>query len=169
MFWPLRHETYLHIQTSASTAGKRKKPLTGRGFRALSCITDDTAVLSRSRPPFLFAFPTILMQSGGRYIGGYRHVNFRHSQHPWAAPIKKSLAPPLGRYDFLSVLSFHLNQQNSRCFCRASFPLRGAGAFFCRIFRKAHEVYRCRSPPPFGSPVNRPWIEMEVHNEESQS
>ena len=38
MFWPLRHETYLHIQTSASTAGKRKKPLTGRGFRALSCI-----------------------------------------------------------------------------------------------------------------------------------
>ena len=29
-----------HIQTSASTAGKRKKPLTGRGFRALSCITD---------------------------------------------------------------------------------------------------------------------------------
>ena len=28
------------IQTSASTAGKRKKPLTGRGFRALSCITD---------------------------------------------------------------------------------------------------------------------------------
>ena len=27
------------------TAGKRKKPLTGRGFRVLSYITDDTAVL----------------------------------------------------------------------------------------------------------------------------
>ena len=35
MFWPLRHETYLHIQTSASTAGKRKKPLTGRQFLML--------------------------------------------------------------------------------------------------------------------------------------
>ena len=51
MFWPLRHETYLHIQTSASTAGKRKKPLTGRGFRALSCITDETvALLSQQKP-----------------------------------------------------------------------------------------------------------------------
>ena len=38
------------------------------------------AALRKSEPPFLFAFPTMLMQSGGRYIGGYRHVNFRHSQ-----------------------------------------------------------------------------------------
>ena len=51
MFWPLRHETYLHIQISASTAGKRKKPLTGRGFRALSCITDETVVLLSQQKP----------------------------------------------------------------------------------------------------------------------
>ena len=25
------------------------------------------------------SFSTMLMRSGGRYIGGYRHVNFRHS------------------------------------------------------------------------------------------
>ena len=126
------------------------------------------ALIFQSRR-FVLLFGSMLMQSGGRYMGGYRHVNFRHSQHPWAAPIKKSLAPPPGRYDFLSALSFHLNQQNSRCFCRASFPLRGAGVFYCRFFRKAPEVCRCRSPPPFDSLVNRPWIEMEVHNEESQS
>ena len=28
-------------------------------------------------------------------------------------------------------------------------------------------VCRCRSPPPFDSPVNHPRIEMEVHNEEN--
>ena len=166
MFWPLRHETYLHIQTSASTAGKRKKPLTGRSFPMQTHIAD-TAVLSRSRPLFLFAFPTMLMQSRGRYIGGYRHVNFCHSYHPWAAPIKKSLAPPLGRYDYLSALSFQLKQKNYGYFCCASFPLCGAGAFCCRFFGKVPEVRRCRSPPPFDSPVNHPWIEMEVHNEEN--
>ena len=119
----------------------------------------DTAVLSRSRPLFLFAFPTMLMQSRGRYIGGYRHVNFCHSYHPWAAPIKKSLAPPLGRYDYLSALSFQLKQKNYGYFCCASFPLCGAGAFCCRFFGKVPEVRRCRSPPPFDSPVNHPWIE----------
>ena len=115
----------------------------------------DTAVLSRSRPLFLFAFPTMLMQSRGRYIGGYRHVNFCHSYHPWAAPIKKSLAPPLGRYDYLSALSFQLKQKNYGYFCCASFPLCGAGAFCCRFFGKVPEVRRCRSPPPFDSPVKR--------------
>ena len=45
------NETSLHIQTSASTAGKRKKPLTGRGFRALSCITDETVVLLSQQKP----------------------------------------------------------------------------------------------------------------------
>ena len=64
----------LNIQTSASTAGKRKKPLTGRGFRALSCITDDTAVLSRSRPPFLFASTTPAPCSGMAALGGSRHA-----------------------------------------------------------------------------------------------
>ena len=29
-------------------------------------------------------------------------------------------------------------------------------AFYCRFFRKAPEVCRCRSPPPFDSLVNRP-------------
>ena len=69
--------------------------------------------------------------------------------------LKKS-CPSSGRYDYLSALSFQLKQQNYSCFCRASFPLRGAGAFWCRFFEKAPEVCRCRSPPPFGSLVNRP-------------
>ena len=68
----------------------------------------------------------------------------------------KKASPFLGEYEYLSVLSFHLNQKNSRCFCRASFPLRGAGAFGCRFFGKAPEVCRCRSPPPFDSLINRP-------------
>ena len=70
--------------------------------------------------------------------------------------LKKSLAPPPGEYDYLSVLSFHLNQQNSRYFCCADFPLWGVGVFCCRFFGKACEVCRCRSPPPFDSLVNRP-------------
>ena len=39
--------------------GKEKKPLTGRGFRALSCITDDTAVLRNQSRRF---FSPILNQ-----------------------------------------------------------------------------------------------------------
>ena len=69
--------------------------------------------------------------------------------------LKKSLALPLGEYEYLSVLSFHLNQKNSRCFCRASFPLRGA-ALLAVDFWEAPEVCRCRSPPPFDSLINRP-------------
>jgi hypothetical protein len=40
----------------------------------------EVAALRKSEPPFLFAFSTMLVQSGGRYIGGCRYVNFRHSQ-----------------------------------------------------------------------------------------
>ena len=53
--------------------------------------------------------------------------------------LKKVLRLPPGRYDYLSALSFQLKQQNYSCFCRASFPLRGAGAFWCRFFEKAPE------------------------------
>lgn len=72
------------------------------------------------------------------------------------------LAPP-------QVLSYQISKQNHTDFCRASFPLRGTGAFYCRYFGIALEIYRCRSPPPFDSPVNHAWIEMEVHNAENQS
>ena len=72
-----------------------------------------------------------------------------------------------GVFDYLSALSFQLKQKNYGYFCCASFPLCGAGAFCCRFFGKVPEVRRCRSPPPFDSPVNHPWIEMEVHNEEN--
>ena len=96
-------------------------------------------------------------------------VSFAFSKLTWSTSIKKSIAPPPGRYDYLSALSFQLKQKNHSHFCCASFPLRGAGAFYCRFFGKSSEVCRCRSPPPFDSLVNRPWIEMEVHNEESQS
>jgi hypothetical protein len=39
------------------------------------------ALIFQSRR-FVLLFGSMLMQSGGRYMGGYRHVNFRHSQHP---------------------------------------------------------------------------------------
>ena len=65
MLWPLRNKTYLHIQTSASTAGKRKKPLAGRSFPMQTYIAD-TAVLSRSRPPFFcFDDPCTVFWHGG--------------------------------------------------------------------------------------------------------
>ena len=40
--------------------------------------------------------------------------------------------------------------------CRASIPLWGAGVFACRFLDRRAVCYRCRSPPPFGSPVNHP-------------
>ena len=70
--------------------------------------------------------------------------------------LKKSIAPPPGKYNIASALLFHVIQYNSDCFCRASFPLQGAGAFYCRFFGKAPEVCHCRSPPPLGSPVDKP-------------
>ena len=137
-------------------SGEKKKTADGQRISCAFLYHWRYGGFEKSEPPFLFAFPTMLMQSRGRYIGGYRHVNFCHSYHPWAAPIKKSLAPPLGRYDYLSALSFQLKQKNYGYFCCASFPLCGAGAFCCRFFGKVPEVRRCRSPPPFDSPVNHP-------------
>ena len=62
-----------HIQTSASTAGKRKKPLAGRSFPMQTHIAD-TAVLSKSRPPFLFASTTPAPCSGMAALGGSRYA-----------------------------------------------------------------------------------------------
>ncbi|RGW17681.1 hypothetical protein DWV87_18950 [Ruminococcus sp. AF13-28] len=60
------------------SAGRRQKKKSRRTVDTFSRAYG-AAALRRSEPPFLFAFPTMLMQSGGRYMGGYRHVNFRHS------------------------------------------------------------------------------------------
>ena len=107
--------------------------------------------------------------SRGGILGGCRHVCVSGSQYPWVTSVKKSLAPPPGHYVFISVLSICVNQYNHRFSCRASIPLWGAGVFACRFLDRRAVCYRCRSPPPFDSPVNYPWIEMEVHDEKSQS
>ena len=60
------------------SAGRRQKKKSRRKADTFPRAYE-AAALRKSEPPFLFAFPTMLMQSGGRYIGGYRHVNFRHS------------------------------------------------------------------------------------------
>ena len=45
---------------------------------------------------------------------------------------------------------------NNGCSWRASFPSRKSGVFCCHFFGDDPVVCRCRSPPPFDSPVNHP-------------
>ena len=45
---------------------------------------------------------------------------------------------------------------NRGCSWCASFPLRKSGVFCCFFFGDDPVVCRCRSPPPFDSPVNHP-------------
>ena len=94
-------------------------------------------------------------------------VSFAFSKLTWSTSVKKSIAPPPGKYNIASALSFHVIQYNNDCSWRASFPSRKSGVFCCHFFGDDPVVCRCRSPPPFDSPVNHPWIEMEVHNEEN--
>ena len=94
----------------------------------------------------------------GRHIGGCRCACISGSLYPWVTSIKKSLAPPPGYSTFTSALSFCINQHNNRLFRRASFSLWGAGVSYCWIWGKSPDSYRCRSPPPFDSLVNHPWI-----------
>ena len=94
-------------------------------------------------------------------------VSFAFSKLTWSTSVKKSLAPPPGKYNIASALSFRVIQYNNDCSWRASFPSWKSGVFCCHFFGDDPVVCRCRSPPPFDSPVNHPWIEMEVHNEEN--
>ena len=87
---------------------------------------------------------------------------FTFSKLTWSTSVKKSIAPPLGKYNIASALSFHVIQYNNGCSWRASFPSWKSGVFCCHFFGDDPVVCRCRSPPPFDSPVNHPWIEMEV-------
>ena len=94
-------------------------------------------------------------------------VSFAFSKLTRSTSVKKSIAPPPGKYNIASALSFHVIQYNNGCSWRASFPSRKSGVFCCHFFGDDPVVCRCRSPPPFDSPVNHPRIEMEVHNEEN--
>ena len=58
--------------------------------------------------------------------------------------LKKLLAPPPGKYDCQSALSFYLNQQNNEFFCCASL-LREAGALLS-IFRKSSRSISVADP-----------------------
>ena len=94
-------------------------------------------------------------------------VPFAFSKLTWSTSVKKSIAPPPGKFSIASALSFYVIKYNRSCPWRASFPSRKSGVFCCHFFGDDPVVCRCRSPPPFDSPVNHPWIEMEVHNEEN--
>ena len=91
-----------------------------------------------------------------------------HSTHE-ASSIKKSCSSS-GRYDYQSVLSFHLNQQNSRSFLLRQFPI-GELALLVSVFRKGPEA--CQAMlinilHPIHSPIAHE-SKWEAHNEESQS
>ena len=73
-----------------------------------------------------------------------------------SSEVKKSIAPPPGKYNIASALSFHVIQYNNGCSWRASFPSWKSGVFCCHFFGDDPVVCRCRSPPPFDSPVNHP-------------
>ena len=63
----------------------------------------------------------------------------------------------LARHMEVSKPSFsRVIQYNSDCSWRASFPSRKSGVFCCHFFGDDPVVCRCRSPPPFDSPVNHP-------------
>ena len=91
-----------------------------------------------------------------RYHGGSAMSIFVFTQHSRSSPIKKSIAPPPGKYNIASALSFHVIQYNNGCSWRASFPSRKSGVFCCHFFGDDPVACRCRSPPPFDSPVNHP-------------
>ena len=150
--------------TSCRTTAKEKKPsyssLSTRPFETAALIFR-AAVSLRLHKPMTTCRDTV---ADWRLI--YR-VLFAFSKFAWFTSVKKSIAPPPGKYNIVSALSFYVIRYNSGCFWRASFPSRKSGVFCCHFFGDDPVVCRCRSPPPFDSLVNHPWIEMEVHNEEN--
>jgi len=64
---------FFHIQTSASPAGKRKKPLAGRQFPMQTNIAD-TAVLSNQGRRFCLLRRPLHRVSGMAALGGSRHA-----------------------------------------------------------------------------------------------
>ncbi|RGH89398.1 hypothetical protein DW745_04330 [Ruminococcus sp. AM28-29LB] len=57
------------------TTAKEKKPSYSRYISTRLC----SGGFEKIRAAVSFCFSMMLMRSGGRYMGGYRHVNFRHS------------------------------------------------------------------------------------------
>lgn len=64
------------------SAERRQKKKSRRSADIFSRAYSIAAALIFQSRRFVLLFGSMLMQSGGRYMGGYRHVNFRHSQHP---------------------------------------------------------------------------------------
>ena len=148
--------------------GKKKTAGWGRWFCAPILSYYPNGGFEKSEPPFLCACRP--MTTCRDTVADWRlfcRVSFAFSKLTWSTSVKKSIAPPPGKYNIASALSFHVIQYNNGCSWRASFPSRKSGVFCCHFFGDDPVVCRCRSPPPFDSPVNHPWIEMEVHNEEN--
>ena len=95
----------------------------------------DTAVLSRSRPPFLFASTTPAPCSGMAALGGSRHATKTTStKSDRDKPVKKSLSPPSGTSGYQYVL-YHVGKDHiAFCFALWVFDLPGE---FCCFLRPA--------------------------------
>ena len=148
--------------------GKKKTAGWGRWFCAPILSYYPNGGFEKSEPPFLCACRP--MTTCRDTVADWRlfcRVSFAFSKLTWSTSVKKSIAPPPGKYNIASALSFHVIQYNNGCSWRASFPSRKSGVFCCHFFGDDQVACRCWSPPPFDSPVNHPWIEMEVHNEEN--
>ena len=132
MFWPLRHETYLHIQTSASTAGKRKKPLTGRGFRALSCITDGYGGFEiKAAVSFCFDDPCTVFWHGGFRREPPCNENYFDKFRQGLA-CQKSRPPAAGTSGCAYVLYYVGKEHIAFCFAQRVFDLPGEFCYFLR-------------------------------------
>ena len=148
--------------------GKKKNAGWGRWFCAPILSYYPNGGFEKSEPPFLCACRP--MTTCRDTVADWRlfcRVSFAFSKLTWSTSVKKSIAPPPGKFSIASALSFHVIKYNRGCSWRVSFPSRKSGVFCCHFFGDDPVVCRCRSPPPFDSPVNHPWIEMEVHNEEN--
>mgnify|MGYP006993636652 CR=1 FL=1 len=75
--------------------------------------------------------------------------------------LKKGIAPPPGKYNIASALSFHVIQYNSGCFFVAPVShYRELALFDCRFLREMLPKYvtadhRLHSVHPLTNPVNR--------------
>ena len=150
-----------------SSAGRRQKKKSRRRADTFSRAYETAALIFRAAVSLRLHKPMTTCRDTVADWRLFCRVSFAFSKLTWSTSVKKSLAPPPGKYNIASALSFHVIQYNNGCSWRASFPSRKSGVFCCHFFGDDPVVCRCRSPPPFDSPVNHPWIEMEVHNEEN--
>ena len=103
----------------------------------------DTAVLSKSRPPFLFASTTPAPCSGMAALGGSRHATKTTStKSDRDKPVKKSLSPPSGTSGYQYVL-YHVGKDHiAFCFALWVFDLPGEFCYFLRSVSRRKKKFQ---------------------------